>query len=126
MSREGKIAIALFAAAVLIGCALLIRNGLLSIAKEIRDKPWPRVPEAVNVRELTVRQATIEAGRSATNGTNNVRITIENMKVDAQLLQPKEQATVEGGRSATNGTNNVRITIENMKVDAQLLQPKGK
>jgi hypothetical protein len=91
MNRTGKIALTLFVAAVLIVCALLIRNGLLAIAKEIRDKPWPRVPEAVNISEVAVRQATIAAGGSATNGTNNVRITIENMKVDAQLPQTKEK-----------------------------------
>ncbi len=89
MSRTGKIAVILFGAAVLICCALLIRSGLLSIAKEIRNKPWPRVPETVNVSEVTVRQATIEADRSATNGTNNVKITIENMKVDAQIPAPR-------------------------------------
>ncbi len=89
MNRTGKIAVMLFGAAVLICCALLIRFGLLSIAREIRDKPWPRVPETVNVSEVTVRQATIEAGRTATNGTNNVTITIENMKVDAQVPKPK-------------------------------------
>ncbi len=89
MSRTGKIVVTMFGAAVLIGCALLIRSGLLSIAKEIRDKPWPRFPEAVNVSEVTVRQATIQADRSATNGSNNVKITIENMKVDAQIPPPK-------------------------------------
>jgi hypothetical protein len=89
MNRTGKIAVLLFGAAVLVCCALLVRGGLLSIAREIRDKPWPRMPETVNVGEVAVKQATIEAGRSATNGTNNVTITIQNMKVDAQL--PKEK-----------------------------------
>ena len=91
MNRTGKIVLTLFGAAVLICCALLIRNGLLSIAQEIRDKAWPRVPEAVNIREVTVRQATIGAGQSTTNNTNNVKITIENMKVDAQIPQAKEK-----------------------------------
>jgi hypothetical protein len=89
MSHRSKIAITLFGAAVLISCALLVRTGLLAIAREIRDKPWPRIPESVSVSEVTVRQATIEADRSLTNGTNNVKITIENMKVDAQISPPK-------------------------------------
>ncbi len=109
MNHTGKIAAILFGAAVLICCALLVRNGLLSIAREIRDVPRPRMPEVVNVKEVTVGQATIQAGRSATNGTNNVKITVENMKLNA-----------------TNGTNAAKITIENMSLDVQIPQAEGK
>ncbi len=100
-------------AAVLLGCALLIRDGLLSIAREIRAKPLPQVPQSVNIREVTIKQATLELPRSATNGSNNLRLTIK-------------EATVETPGSATNSTNHVRVTIEDMKVDATLSPPKQK
>ena len=109
MSRTSKIAALLFGAAVLLCCALLIRHELRAIAREIRDKPWPRMPQAINIKEVTVGRATIEGGPSATNGTNSVKITIENMKLNT-----------------TGGTNTARIAIENINLDLEIPQATKK
>jgi hypothetical protein len=102
MNRTGKIAIILFGAAVLICCASLIRDGLRSIAKEIRDKPWPRMPDTLTIRELTVRQATLWG---PTDSSNHYRIAIENMSMKV-------------------GTN--EMTTRDLKIDAQPSDKKQK
>ena len=70
--------------AIFIAAALIIRSGLVSIAAAVRDKPLPSLPKSIDIQELTIRQATVEA--PSTTGTNhNVNVRIENMHVDAQI-----------------------------------------
>jgi hypothetical protein len=87
MNRKDIVISVALLAIGLITCALLVRDGLVSIATEIRQKPLPRFPESLNVSQVTIRQATLEAA-TGTNGNHNVKINIENMKVDSQISQP--------------------------------------
>ncbi len=87
MSRKDTFLTLLVLGTVFVACALIIRSGLVSIASAVRDKPLPALPESVNVREMTIRQATVQAP-SGTNTSHNVSVTIENMRVDAEVPKP--------------------------------------
>ncbi len=113
MNRTHAIILTAVAALVLLGCALLVRDGLRSIAKEIHAKPWPQMPDALNVKELTVQRATIESPLSGPNASNRFSVIIK-------------QATIEGLPGGTNGSNSLKMTIDNLKLDAQVSQPKEK
>jgi hypothetical protein len=87
MNRKDMLVGVVVVAIALIVCALVIRDGLLSIAWEIRNKPLAEFPESLSLGEVTIEQVTLEAP-NATNSGHNAKITIENMRVDAQVSQP--------------------------------------
>lgn len=70
--------------AAIIAAACIVHNGLVAVATAVREKPLPALPESISIRELTIRQATVEAP-SATTTNHNVSVRIENMRLDAQI-----------------------------------------
>jgi hypothetical protein len=89
MSRTLAVIIAAGVALSLITSALIVRDGLLAIATQVREKPIPKWPEQLHIVagdskvNLDIAKLSVEQGVS----TAEVKITIDNMRVTTPKTQ---------------------------------------
>ncbi len=91
MKPFAAIVIVLVIAVVVIVSAFVVRDGLLAIATEIRDKSLPELPDELIVNDVTIDRATITHQPGGDGNMPGVTLTIENMRIDTPFTRPSTE-----------------------------------
>jgi len=97
MRRNNAVIVALIMAGLLIISALFVRNGLVAIASQVRDKEMPQWPQQihlvagdsklnVNIAKMSMQSPTGDA--DLTISIDNIRIAPTTTQLSPPLTQP--------------------------------------
>jgi len=87
MKSSVAVLIAVVFVTSVLGSSFVIRDGLLSIAASIRDKPLPEIPEDITINALTIKQATVQHETAEDGGGYKANVTIENLRINTPQIK---------------------------------------